>query len=51
VTAAVTPGESELFKIALSLRNDLKPLKKTEIISLKSKAAAGEPLFKYQGKA
>jgi aryl-alcohol dehydrogenase-like predicted oxidoreductase len=51
VTAAVTPGESELFRIALSLRNDLKPLKKTEIISLKSKAEAGEPLFKYEGKA
>jgi len=51
VTAAVTPGESELFKIALNLRNDLKPLNKTEIISLKEKAAAGLPLFKYEGKA
>jgi len=51
ITAAVTPGESELFKIALNLRNDLKPLKKTEIINLKVKAAAGEPLFKYEGKA
>jgi aryl-alcohol dehydrogenase-like predicted oxidoreductase len=51
VTAAVTPGESELFRIALSVRNDIKPLKKTEIISIKSKAEAGEPLFKYEGKA
>lgn len=51
VTAAVTPGESELFKIALNLRNDLKPLNKTEIISLKEKAAARLPLFKYEGKA
>ncbi len=51
ITAAVPPGEAELFKIALDVRNDLKPLKKAEIISLKAKAAAGEPLFKYEGKA
>jgi aryl-alcohol dehydrogenase-like predicted oxidoreductase len=50
VTAAVTPGESELFKIALNLRNDLEPLNKTEIISLKEKAAAGLPLFKFEVK-
>jgi hypothetical protein len=44
------PGEAELFKIALNLSNDLKPLKKADIISLKAKAAAGVPLFKYEGK-
>jgi len=49
VTAAVPPGEAELFKIALDLRNDLKPLKKADIIAIKEKAAAGVPLFKYEG--
>lgn len=51
ITAAVPPGEAELFKIALNLRNDLKPLKKADIINLKAKAATGIPLFKYEGKA
>jgi predicted aldo/keto reductase-like oxidoreductase len=51
VTAAVPPGEAELFKIALDLRNDLKPLNKKEIESIKAKAAEGIPLFKYDGKA
>jgi hypothetical protein len=51
VTAAVPPGEAELFKIALDLRNDLKPLRKADIIVIKEKAAAGVPLFKYEGSA
>ena len=51
VTAAVTPGESELFRIALDMRNDIKPLKKADITGIKTKAAAGVPLFVYEGKA
>lgn len=51
VTAAVTPGESELFRIALDLRNDIKPLSKAEIAGIKTKAAAGVPLFVYEAKA
>jgi aryl-alcohol dehydrogenase-like predicted oxidoreductase len=51
VTAAVTPGESELFRIALDLRNDIKPLRKAEIAGIKTKAAAGVPLFVYDAKA
>ena len=51
VTAAVPPGEVELFKIALSLKDDLKPLTESEIKTLKEKAAAGVPLFKYEGAA
>jgi aryl-alcohol dehydrogenase-like predicted oxidoreductase len=47
VTAAVPPGEAELFKIALNLRYDLKPLKKADIKIIKEKAATGVPLFKY----
>lgn len=46
ITAAVPPGEGELYKIALSLRNDLKPLKKKEIEQIKKKALAGVPLFR-----
>ena len=51
VTAAVTPGESELFRIALDLRNEIQPLKKAEIAGIKAKAAATVPLFVYEGKA
>lgn len=51
ITAAVPPGEAELFKIALSLKDDLKPLTESEIKTLKDKAEAGIPLFKYEGAA
>ncbi len=51
VTAAVPPGEAELFKIALSLKDDLKPLSESEINSVKEKAGSGVPLFKYEGVA
>ncbi len=49
VTAALTPGEAELFKIALNLRDELKQLSNQEIEGIKIKAAAGVPLFKYEG--
>ena len=49
VTAAVPPGDQELFKTALSLRDTLKPLKKGEIESIKQKALTGNPLFRYSG--
>jgi aryl-alcohol dehydrogenase-like predicted oxidoreductase len=51
VTAAIPPGEAELYKIALSLRDDLKPLKKSETMTIKEKASKGVPLFKYEGTA
>jgi predicted aldo/keto reductase-like oxidoreductase len=47
VTAAITPGNGDLFKVALSLRDQIKPLKKDEVEMIKSKAMAGNPLFKY----
>jgi hypothetical protein len=50
VTACIPPGEAELFKTAISLRNDLKPLSDVEIEAVKAKAEAGIPLFKYQAK-
>lgn len=49
VTAAVPPGEEELFRIALGMRNDLTPLKNNELVKIKEKAAAGVPLFEYEG--
>ena len=47
VTAAITPGDVGLFKIALGVKDKLKPLKDKEIIAIKEKGLAGNPLFKY----
>lgn len=49
VTSALTPGEEELFKIALNLSDELDPLKAEELKQIKEKGAAGVPLFKYEG--
>ena len=47
VTAAVPPGDENLFKIALKVSDNLSPLKKEEIQFMKEKALKGTPLFKY----
>jgi predicted aldo/keto reductase-like oxidoreductase len=47
ITAALTPGDYGLFKIALSLSDNLKPLKEKEIQEIKTKGLAENPLFKY----
>jgi aryl-alcohol dehydrogenase-like predicted oxidoreductase len=47
VTAAVTPGEAELFKIALSVSDTLNPLTKEEVQLIKERGLKGNPLFKY----
>jgi aryl-alcohol dehydrogenase-like predicted oxidoreductase len=47
VTAAIPPGEDELFRIALSLRDRLTPLGNEEVNAIKAKALTGNPLFKY----
>jgi predicted aldo/keto reductase-like oxidoreductase len=49
VTAAVPPGEAELFKIALTLADRLQPLTESEILNIKEKALKAEPLFKFNG--
>ena len=49
ITAAVPPGEEELFRIALGMRNELTPLKNNELAKIKEKAAASVPLFEYEG--
>jgi len=48
VTAAIPPGDGNLFKLALELRGGIKPLKKKEAEAIKLKAMQGQPLFKYQ---
>jgi aryl-alcohol dehydrogenase-like predicted oxidoreductase len=47
VTAAVPPGEAELFKMALNVSGILEPLKDDEVKMIKEKALGGNPLFKY----
>jgi len=49
VTAAITPGEAELFKTALGLSSKIKPLSEKEVQTIKTKGTAGVPLFKYTG--
>jgi predicted aldo/keto reductase-like oxidoreductase len=47
VTLAVPPGEEELFRIALNLRDKLKPLTNEEVEAIKVKAFKADPLFRY----
>lgn len=47
ITAAVPPGDENLFKKALTLADKIKPLKKSEIQLIKQKAQSGVPLFSY----
>jgi predicted aldo/keto reductase-like oxidoreductase len=47
VTAAVPPGDENLFRMALKLANKFEPLKPSEVEAIKQKALSGRPLFKY----
>ena len=47
IATAIPPGEPELFKTALNLRDKIKPLKEEEIEILRTKALEGTALFKY----
>jgi aryl-alcohol dehydrogenase-like predicted oxidoreductase len=49
VTAAIPPGEADLFRIALNVSDRLKPLTNEEMKLIKEKAQKGNPLFKYEG--
>jgi aryl-alcohol dehydrogenase-like predicted oxidoreductase len=49
VTAAVPPGEAELFRIALSVSHRLEPLRDDEVQKIKEKGLNGNPLFRYEG--
>lgn len=45
VTAAIPPGEESLFRLALDLAGDLRPLNGDEIAELKNLAESLEPVF------
>ncbi len=47
ITSAVPPGEEELFRMALSLSGKIKPLKRSELETIKEKALKGTPLFSF----
>ena len=47
VTAAIPPGNENLFKMALDLATRFKPLEPEEMLTVKEKGLAGEPLFRY----
>lgn len=47
IASAIPPGEPSLFKTAVSLGTQIKPLKDEEVKMLKQKALKGDPLFKY----
>lgn len=49
VTNVITPGEAELFKIAINMKDTLSQLSKKEVNEIKLKAANQTPLFKYTG--
>ncbi|MGW8314668.1 MAG: aldo/keto reductase [Bacteroidales bacterium] len=47
VTAAIPPGDENLFSLALKLASDFKPMKQKEITAIKERAMKTEPLFRY----
>lgn len=47
VTNAMSPGDVNLFKIAIKLKDQLSPLKSEEVSAIKTKALNINPLFKY----
>lgn len=47
VTAAIPPGDENLFKMALRLAGKFTPLTPGEAEDIKRKALAGEPIFRY----
>ncbi len=47
ITAAVPPGDENLFAVALSMYDRIEPLKKNEVEDIKLKAMLGQPLFRF----
>lgn len=47
VTAAIPPGNENLFSMALGLASEFKPLRDDEILEIKKKGALGMPIFSY----
>lgn len=51
VTAAIPPGNEELFSMALRLAVDFKPLKKKEVEEIKIRGLNTQPIFRFEGQA
>ncbi len=47
VTAAIPPGNENLFSMALGLASEFKPLREDEILEIKKKGELETPLFNY----
>ena len=47
VTAAIPPGNENLFEMALEMATRFEPLNPEEVISMKQKGLAEKPIFKY----
>lgn len=47
VTTVLTPGDANLFKTAVNLRTELKPLNAEEVDMIKAKALKQNPLFRH----
>ena len=47
VTAAIPPGNENLFKMALELSERIKPFSSDEVNHIKELGLAGKPIFKY----
>jgi aryl-alcohol dehydrogenase-like predicted oxidoreductase len=47
VTAAIPPGNEDLFKMALEISGKIKPLSAEEVDNIKALGLAGKPLFSY----
>ncbi len=47
VTAAIPPGDENLYKMALGLARQFTPLTAAEAEEIKQKAQRGEPIFRY----
>lgn len=47
ITNLITPGEAEMFKIALGMSDQLTPLSAAEVEAIKLRGATMEPLFRY----
>ena len=51
VTAAIPPGNENLFALALKLAVNFKPMNKQEVMEVKKRGMNTTPLFEYPGKA
>jgi predicted aldo/keto reductase-like oxidoreductase len=48
VTSAVTSGDENLFKTALTIKDSISPLKKAEVKKIKENGMSGIPLFSFR---